>query len=46
MLFNERCSQADILEDARRKAFSIMLAGSARQFYLDVLSNVTLDLMS
>lgn len=36
-LFVERCDQSDICEEERRKAFSIMIFGAARQYYFDSL---------
>lgn len=37
VLFEERCDQADLNEDDRQRAFSIMLCKEARQYYLDTL---------
>lgn len=45
MLFNDRCSQANISEVARRKAFLTMLTRNTLPSYLEVLSKQTLDLM-
>lgn len=45
LLFLERCDQADILNEDRNRAFSIMLTGHARQFYFDSLKRKNLSLV-
>lgn len=46
MLFLERCDLADIPEEDRHRAFSIILMGNARQFYSDSLKPQKLSLKS
>lgn len=45
-LFIERCDQAKIPEGDLHHAFSIMLAGNARQSFFNTLSNKNMDLMA
>lgn len=44
VLLLERCDQADVNVQDRARAFSIMLTGNARQFYLDSLRDKNHDL--
>lgn len=44
MLFIERCGQADIPDEERKRSFSIMICRNARQFYFYVLFKDNLDL--
>lgn len=44
MLFLELCEQADISKEDRHRTFSIVLGGSARQYYFDFFKSKKLDL--
>lgn len=45
MMFLERCEHADIHHFDRHRAFFIMLAGQARQYYFDALKTNNLSLV-